>query len=347
MARKKITTKQNEQRKEHAKRSSERLLNGETLSDIPMSYAKNKFLLDRMDKGNSKATIDFYKRFFIKYDRFLEAAGLNADCSVSYLNVEGMRQAFIASLGDVNQQTINSYLRGYRAFGNYCLESGLIDSFSCQVKEVEPPIKQVYTEKEIKRLLVKPDINYFQGFRNYAIICLLLTTGARANSIINIKIEDVDLDEGYISLNTTKAHKTARIGLNRKCKAVLAEYILRWRNSNDSENDIEDSDYLFCNEYGEQLTRGGLSSAIASYNRAHGVEKTSLHLFRHTFAKNWITSGGDIISLSKVLTHSELDMVKRYSNLYGQDVKEEVEEHSILSNIKTNSGETIQTKQKK
>lgn len=63
MARQKITTKQNEQRKEHAKISSARLLNGESLSTTPMSYAKNKFLLDRMDKGNSKATIDFYKRF--------------------------------------------------------------------------------------------------------------------------------------------------------------------------------------------------------------------------------------------------------------------------------------------
>ena len=75
--------------------------------------------------------------------------------------------------------------------------------------------------------------------------------------------------------------------------------------------------------------------------------ESSLHLLRHTFAKNWITSGGDIISLAKVLTHSELDMVKRYSNLYGEDVKEEIEQHSTLSQIRQTSGKTLKSTSKK
>ena len=130
---------------------------------------------------------------------------------------------------------------------------------------------------ELKKLLVKPDITDFSEFRNYAVINLLLATGARTNTIVNLRIKDVDLDEGYITFNTTKAHKVVRIGLERKCKAVLAEYINYWRKG----GDIETTDYLFCNLYGEQLTRGGLSTAIAHYNQRRGVEKTGMHLFRH------------------------------------------------------------------
>ena len=55
----------------------------------------------------------------------------------------------------------------------------------------------------------------------------------------------------------------------------------------------------------------------------------------------WITSGGDIITLAKVLTHSELEMVQRYSNLYGGDVKREIEQHSAISQMKQKGGKAL------
>ncbi len=346
MARRKLTAIKDEQRKNALKRGIETNLTKEELSSLSIDYAENRFILNQKDKGNSVQTIEFYKRFFKKFHKFLESINLDAKAaSVSFLTLETTKQAFVESLGDVNQQTINAYLRAYRAFGNFCEESGLIDGFYCYIKEVEPPVKNVYTEAELKKLLVKPPVEDFNSFRNYTMIVLMLATAARANTIINLRIEDVDLEEGYINFNTTKTSKVARIPLSRKAKSTLAEYIGYWRKVGDG--DIVGKDYLFSNIYGEQLTRGGLSKAIERYNKEHGVYKTGIHLFRHTYAKNWLTSGGDIISLASVLTHTELAMVKRYANLYGQDIKDKVEEHSVLSNIRTNSGETIGTKKNK
>ena len=332
MAKKKITTQRNKNSVEKEYARNQRNFGKGFLKDVTVDFAYSQFAVYQLTKGNSKQTIAFYDRFYKKYCSFIRNT-FNKEPDETQLDImtmDGMQLAFVASLGDVNQQTINSYLRGYRAFGNFCEEQGYLSGFKCPIKEVAPPIKQVYTDSELKKLLVKPEISYFEGFRNFTIINLLLATGVRTNTILNLRIKDVELEEGYIDFNTTKAHKVVRVGLERKCRAVLMEYI-----------------YLFCNVYGEQLTRSGLSTAIARYNREHGVEKTSIHLFRHTFAKNWITSGGDIISLARVLTHSELDMVKHYSNLYAYDVKAEIQEHSALSQLRTNSGETIGTKKKK
>ena len=332
------------------KKRWDNLLNDEELSDVSIALAYTKFIIYQHEKNNSKATIDFYERFYKKYCAFLNSMKLTEDDSVSWLVIDGMMLGFVSFIKkkdsktgkEANQQTVNSYLRGYRAFGNYCEEQGLIEGFYCPIKEVAPPIKQVYTDSELKKLTKKPPIENFNDFRTYTIIELILATGARSNTILNIKIEDVDIENGTIAFNVTKTNTPIIIPLQKKAKMALREYIDYWRNT-DFEN-ISPDDYLFCNEYEEQLTRSGLASSIRRYNLARGVEKTSIHLFRHTFAKNWIISGGDIISLAKVLTHSELDMVKRYSNLYGMDLKDKIEKHSTLSMLKTNNGKTIKNK---
>ena len=312
-----------------------------TTSKLTCSQCYTYFMMEQEQKGNSKATISFYARFAKKYNNYLiEVKNRSMDeISVSILSEFDNQLSFVNWLKEqnVNIQTINAYLRGLRALGNYCLDNGYINAFKCPIKEKEPPVKQVYTEKELAALMVKPHIENFVEFRCFCAIELILNTGARCNTILNIKIEDVDLEEGYISFNTTKANKVVRLGLDRKTMKDLAEFIDFWRIGRGAAA----TDYLFCNEYGEQMSRDGFSKAIAIYNKSRGVEKTSIHLLRHTFAKRWITSGGDIITLAKVLTHSELEMVKRYSNLYGTDIKREMEEHSIISQMGRKSGKTL------
>lgn len=306
--------------------------------EMSIHHAYLSFTLAQQERGNSPQTIAFYDRCYKR----LAAITNDGEMPVSTISSEGFQTIFIESLGAVGRQTVNSYLRGLRAFGNYCKTKDFIETFECAIKETEPPLKQVYTRKELSALLVKPSINNFEQYRNYTIINLLLATGARANTVINLRISDVDLEEGYINFNTTKTHKVVRIGLERKAQRELTEYISYWRTG----EDIHADDYLFCNSYGEQLTRSGLSKAIATYNRSRGVSKTSIHLFRHTFAKNWITSGGDIISLASILTHTELKMVKRYANLYSADIKEKIAEHSVLSQLRTSSGKMLKISKK-
>lgn len=310
-------------------------------------YCFSGFMVSQYERGNSKATLDFYRRFYKKYTAYIMDC-LNTtpkELPIEHLTSGVAQSAFIHYLEtlNINQQTINSYLRGFRAFGNFCEEEGYIDGFKCPIKEVEPPIKEVYSDEELHRLLKKPDISNFVEFRSYCIISLILNTAARSNTILNIKICDLELEEGYINFNTTKAHKIVRLGLERKTKRDLEEWVNYWRIGKGA----SPTDYLFCNEYGEQLSRSALAKSIAKYNNSRGVEKTSIHLFRHTYAKKWITSGGDIISLARVLTHSELEMVKRYSNLYGSDVKKEIEEHSAISQLKVVNGKTLKNQKRK
>jgi integrase/recombinase XerD len=77
-----------------------------------------------------------------------------------------------------------------------------------------------------------------------------------------------------------------------------------------------------------------LRQGIETYNLSRGVSKTSIHLFRHTFAQRYLQNGGDSLYLQKVLGHSTLAMTKHYCNIYDVDLVKTFDTFSPLATIK-------------
>ena len=78
------------------------------------------------------------------------------------------------------------------------------------------------------------------------------------------------------------------------------------------------------------MTKGNLYHNLYEYNKARGVERTGIHRYRHTFAKQWILNGGNVVSLSKILGHSSLDITQNYLNILVSDVGKEVESLNLI-----------------
>ena len=107
---------------------------------------------------------------------------------------------------------------------------------------------------------------------------------------------------------------------------ILKEY-LRFRRG-------EETDPLFCDITGGPLTENGLRKAIVRYNMSRGVQKTSIHLFRHTFARKYlIDCGGDAFTLQKILGHSTLDMTKHYCAVFNADIIKNFDNFSPLAQM--------------
>ena len=81
---------------------------------------------------------------------------------------------------------------------------------------------------------------------------------------------------------------------------------------------------------------------LYEYNKRRGVETTGIHRYRHTFAKQWILNGGNVVSLSKLLGHSSLEITQNYIHLLVSDIARQVEEFNVLD--KFYSREHIQIK---
>lgn len=338
--------------------------------------ADNTFLLDlftefktaQEDKGNSQKTIEFYVRGYFKLCEFIDMVYMKATAAkelglpaptkptplsevsekeavsraggafpISILTTDGLERdyrKYLTNLG-VNEQTIAAYFRAYRAIAYFAMEEGWIPRRKISIKQPEPPIKNCYTDDEIKRLVRKPKTDDFLENRNWVMVNYFLATGNRVSSVADLRIGDVDLDEGYITVNRQKNGKPTRIPLVKKITRILRAYI------DDYHTEVNGipvglNEPLFCNLYGEELSENGIKKAIANYNRSRNVEKTSVHLFRHTFAKKWIIDGGDLLQLEKMLGQSSLKMVQHYSNLYASDIKEQAEKHAVIAKTKGN-----------
>lgn len=300
---------------------------GQMTTEVTLESAFNQFLRSKRNANLSARTIEYYGIIFDIFTKFVDKENYCSsitrdiiDDFITYLREEKERP--------LSSVTINSYLRGLRAMLYFFMERDYMYEFKISLMKEEKKVKETYTEAELLLLLKKPDIKKcdFTEYRNWVMSNYFLATGNRLNTVQNLKIKDIDFQNNEILLATVKNRKQHIIPLSSTLARILHDYLLYRKGKPD--------DYLFCNKFGEQLDKKStVTSAIRHYNLSRGVEKTSIHLYRHTFAKNWILNGGDIFRLKSILGHSSLDIVKEYAEMFGADLKRDFDNFNPLDNL--------------
>lgn len=297
-------------------------------NSVTVADTFHDFLMAKKAGGLSEKTIATYGQHFSAIGKHLPT-----DTPIDKLKKTDL-EAMIASMRDAGlaANSIKSYTRTLKSFFSWCNTEG-ITRLNLPLYKAEETVKETYTDEELKALLRKPNTRKcdFPEYRNWVTVNLLLNNGCRAATIRNIKLRDVDLENQVIYLRHTKNKKAQVIPLCEALCSVLREY-MKVRGG-------EMDDYLFPNENGTQLTENGLRCSIASYNRRRGVQKTSIHLFRHTFAKKYLVDcGGNAFTLQRLLGHSTLDMTKHYCAIFDADITKNFENFSPLVQLKGQEG---------
>lgn len=274
-------------------------------------------------KNLSESTLRFYQS-----SRDSVVGFMNGDFNISDFDIETLTDYIQHLRGRGNRDiSINSRLRGLRTIFNFYVEREYGKAINIKMIKAVKPIKEIYSDAELQILLKKPNKTAeFDDYRNWVIINYILACGSRLSTIINIRMRDINLEQQEIILRHTKNKTQQVIPMASALKSILIEYI-RYRKPK------SDDDYLFCNWHGGQLSRDGLINGIRRYNRRRGVEKTSIHLFRHTFATLWLRNNGNIFTLQRLLGHSSLDMVKNYLNQSIADIQRDYDIYNPLQNI--------------
>ena len=245
---------------------------------------------------------------------------------------EKLYQKYVVFLRETlhNDVSINAYLRDFITTMHFLMREGYVPQFRMQAIKVDRSGVETYSEPELTALLKKPNIKKcsFTEYQCWVITNFLFSTAVRQRSLMHIRVKDLDFDNNVVYVTVTKNRKSLIVPFNRTLSGILQEF-LKYRQHKSEE------DFLFCNVFGKQLTKSTSYHMLYEYNKRRGVETTGIHRYRHTFAKQWILNGGNVVSLSKILGHSSLQITQNYINLLVSDVSKEVESINLLDKFAT------------
>lgn len=276
--------------------------------NLTIAEAWSLFENDKNAEGYNSDAISF------ELSRFME---VNELVDADYISIidEQMYNSYMISLREKNLAiaSINHYLSSFRTFLNWCFNHEYIRPFKIKMAKGQEEKIKAATDEEVKELLKVVNNNDFVEMRTYTIICFILATGARSSTIRNIRVEDVDFKSHTVTYRHLKNKRVATLPLTSQIERILHGYIKTWDTQ---------SDFLFPDIKGGQLTSNALKLSFAHYCKRRGLKSVYPHSIRHYFAKEFIKNGGSPFILQQFLTHSTLEMTKKYVRLFSDDIRE-------------------------
>jgi integrase/recombinase XerD len=230
----------------------------------------------------------------------------------------------------ISLQSIQTYARAVRAFFGFLQREEFLEKNPMEkVKMPKVPLKIVptFSGKEIEKLLCQPNKGTHRGFRDFAIMLTLVDTAARIGELVSLKLEDVDLENGYLKV-MGKGGRERYIPFGHKVAKALLKYKLVHR------PEPIGTDRFWLTNDGRALTADRMEKVIEAYGKSAGMKRCYPHKLRHTGAVLYLRNGGDPFSLQKKLGHSSLAMTRHYSNLADSDVRAQHLKFGVADRLK-------------
>ena len=211
-------------------------------------------------------------------------------------------------------------LEALKAYYKFLMIEGILKEdpsrFLISARTIRHLPKQL-TKEQMDRLLSFP-AKTFSEKRTLAILHLLYASGIRVSELINLRIENVNLEERWL-LAFGKGRKQRFVPINKEACSVLKDY-LELRRAHFAKKNT--SDEFFLNRDGKKMSRVIVWKDLAEIGRLSGIStKLHPHLLRHTFATHLLSGGADLRSLQEMLGHESLNTTQIYTHVNTQDLK--------------------------
>jgi len=186
----------------------------------------------------------------------------------------------------------------------------------------------ILSDKEIAHIMSSFSKSNYLDARNQTIFMLLIDTGIRIGEAIGLKLDDLYLNDGYIKV-FGKGQRERIVPIGNNVQKAIHRYLFRYRPIPDN----PDTNNVFLSMLRRQMSYNAMKLVFNRLAERAGIKRLHAHLCRHTFATKFLSNGGDIFTLQKILGHSTLEMVRRYSNLNSDYVRAQHQRFSPLDRL--------------
>ncbi len=273
-----------------------------------------------VEKGLARNTIESYSFDLKKFEKFLL---LNNKDIISFSKSDIVD--FIENLRNegYSVSSICRFISTIKGLCKYLLIEGIIN---------EDPSENLQSPKRWENLPKSLSISEIEtilgsscssketspsAIRDYVMFELLYSSGLRVSELISLKLEDINLEAGFIRV-LGKGSKERIVPINARAIEGLKRYISQYRQKI-SKKKI--SSYLFITNRGEPMTRQRFWQKIKEVGRKLQLN-ISPHTIRHSFATHLLEGGADLRSLQKMLGHSDISTTQIYTKVTVERLKQ-------------------------
>ena len=264
--------------------------------EMNMNMLLDEYLMECEYKKLSSKTITNYKRIL---ENFINTTGATDVKQVNKLLVKSYINNLQLSISSKNQ-----YIRTLSAFINWIQDEYDVD-LHIKLKRLKEnrAIKFTPTDDEVDELLKYYDNKSFMNCRNKTIISCFVNLGLRAEELLNLQRDDVDLKNGIITVRKRKGNIDQQLPINNELKLQLHKYMTRYP---------LDGEFLFVSRNCNKLEVSHLHYLLKKVN-----PKINPHSLRRACCTRMLKQGIPLIMVSRYMNHSSVEV----TNSYYADVK--------------------------
>jgi len=276
-----------------------------------------------VEKGLSKNTIESYSIDLKKFQDFLSLKNKNF---ASFTRADVVD--FIETLRNKGYSISSTcrFISSIKSLCKYLIIENVIK---------EDPSENLQTPKRWERLPKSLTVSEVRSFleldtpidkpimmRDSVMLELLYSSGLRVSELVSLKVEDINLEAGFIRV-LGKGSKERVVPVNIRAIGRLRGYL------NKARQEIlkkRQSSYLFVTGRGRSMTRQRFWQTIKTLGRKKGID-LSPHTLRHSFATHLLEGGADLRSVQKMLGHSDISTTQIYTKVTTERLKKVYTKH--------------------
>lgn len=302
----------------------------------------------------SENTVRSYESALSLYLGFLEEQGVTAsNFNSNHFEHEYLEKwlEWLKVSRKCSDTTCNNRLASLKAFIKYL--SGRQPKYLYLVNDViSVKTRKVHRNKvvgmsraAVKALMEEPDANDRTGLRDLVFMVVLYATAARFDEILSIKMKNLHLDKGKPCVSIVgKGDKLRTLYLLPKAVSHLRLYIREYHTA------VPDPEaYLFYSKSKgtcTKMTQPAISKRLKLYAEAANKKCPDVpldlhsHQFRHAKASHWLEDGMNIVQISFLLGHAQLETTMIYLDITTE------QEAAAMATLETENDKKITAKWK-
>ena len=292
----------------------------------------------KVEKGLAPLTVSAYQSDLAQYSKFLEKRK-RALREVRRQDVRDFLNSLLSN--GVDGRSVARKLSTLRHFYKYLLLDRYIEidpTLNIDSPKQWKVLPKALAKDEVEGVLEGPPrakddrLSKALAVRDRAMLEVFYSAALRVSEIINVRLEDLKLDMGYM-LVRGKGDKERIVPLGRAAQEVVQMYL---RDARPVLATGKSSPTLFIARGAKRITRQRVWQLVNAASAQSG-RHASPHMLRHSCATHMVENGADLRTVQTILGHADISTTQVYTHLALDRLNKVYKQHHPRSKSRTRS----------